>query len=199
VANSPRVRTTSTIPCPGCNEVIWKRPVDKVCRRCQKLMEDGRKAREAQAQTEKVFVMAPDRRWWNYLRAGSSGFSRIDTPRDRLEFAMHSLLEVLIEPCLDARGYDTHSLYRNAFFSIEGHGSHSYWSEQDVPAFVDPKAREAVVALHQAILDSLQQAYRDGVREGSSLLAQLASGDITAEDFNKKTVLGDKNAKVYRD
>jgi len=183
-------------PCPACHEVHPGRAADEVCYECKKLLEDGRKARQASARNiqyeDRVFVHVPrHRHWFPSFYHGTA--DRDDTLRDLMADLIRLVTrEEVIEhrpasaEYLTGPEFSIHQIDRSQHFLPRYAG----W-EDDSSAPARTASREAVAlirGLYTAIGESRERAYKTGRAHGQNLLLQLASGDLTVKEFNERSM-----------
>ncbi|HEX8342374.1 MAG TPA: hypothetical protein VF624_15835 [Tepidisphaeraceae bacterium] len=152
-----------------------------MCGECKRLLEDGRRFREqvsASLTTDGEQVRLP----WSYY-----SIPYIKTPkRDHLQKAVLQLALVASRPSphlIDE--YDVpHLLERR-----DGNNMENQYVR------VVPKGfTKAFQSLFFSIQQACDASYRDGKRDGSSVILQLASGDMSVSDFNDSTIGANEGA-----
>lgn len=102
--------------------------------------------------------------------------------RGRVQNAFHRL-SMLASQHPDA------SVTRNDVVKVDGsafvwpYGKHER-AEWQLLRVIDADAARALREAYAAVVDGTQAAYAEGFQRGKALLAQLASGEITADKFN---------------
>ncbi len=173
----PRTRK----PCPGCGEGGRWRDVDSVCGSCKALLEDGKRFRELYESddADHVRVVIPDAAHrLPYLRHGS---------RERIDAFQRAILNLAASI---ASGKDE---------SIE---NRSYGHQPLIPlgrperivdqfygasALMTKDAHRHMARLYQAALDLVESAYKEGFRDGRSILIGLARGEIAPSEFEARS------------
>jgi hypothetical protein len=197
----PRAGYTEA-PCDGCGEG-GGREKGKLCRSCQDLIKEARAARDRQAAiTDRVLYRIPSSDHGlsaYYIRQQSTSGARDQSSRNRVRDLLMQLTTLIGEP---RSGPPNHAHAPPALYdrttgpNQSDRDGMSSWYARDL--WMTPELAMALNMLDQAIETALIQTFAAGVDMGSSLIGQLASGAISAEDFNKKVVLGDSRATVTR-
>lgn len=100
---------------------------------------------------------------------------------DNVRAAFFALALLLSKPDADKQRVKTWFIDKVAEVVRRPHyGSYRKWP---VTAMFDEKHAAALGALYEAIRVGMDKAYREGHRDGSNLLRQLARGHITTDGF----------------
>lgn len=166
-------------PCPGCGEPgplkfggkgrHTHRDADGVCAHCQVLLNEAREARRrVEAESDMVRVPCPRATHWikfpwmtdPSIHAAFHELANVCGSKGR---TMTPLFDVMITDCMCGRNED----------------------------ITMPKQRaEALKALYDAICLGMRGAYDQGLERGGSLLLQLADGDLSSDEFNRRVFKG---------
>ena len=170
-------------PWPCCNkpaEERWGRPKGTICDECKQLIATGKDAiRQRRERSEATFKWAERPHGWpqyygpyNFVGSGT---------RTRLGNAMFDLAEAVTTPV-------------HAPWNAEHEGNllecKDTRSRYDGTHFVsaDRETRERLNDLDAAIRNALADAYAAGEARGQRSLLQLASGEMSLSDFEKRTI-----------
>ena len=157
-------------PRPRCNTAAderWGRPKGAICDEGKHLIATGKDAiRQRRERSERTYQWARRPHWWPQCY-GPYQFGRSGT-RTRLANAMFDLVQTVTTrvDCEDT------------------------WAGYDGTLFVsaERKTRESLNDLDAAIRNALADAYAEGNARGQRSLPQLACGDMSLSDFDKRTI-----------
>jgi hypothetical protein len=123
-----------------------------------------------------------------------------DPLREALSALYYELAETIPWEVVKARSPDM-STYEFPAVFLDQH-DHAC-DGQGVTVLIAPENVERLRTVYANLRAALTCAEAHGRAQGAMLLSQLAAGQISAEDFNKKTVLADSGAvaarRVYQD
>lgn len=156
-------------PCPACGQNNI-RETGKICWKCERLMEDGRKYRELQERNTDYLL-------YYYDIAGCPGAYGTESHETYIH-ALQDLFRFLDQP----GRIDSGSLH---LFS--SHPLRQVSSCYRHAVRLQPQLRDIIDALDGAVREMVALAYDAGVKEGSQLLVGLANGKITLAEFEEKT------------
>ena len=171
-------------PWPCCGTVARQehgRPKGGICDDCQRLVRLGKATLTRQDKAGERTCRWAERShdWAQYY--GDYEFTKHDTGEE-LARAMYELANTLTTP-----------LEQNAPWRSEGieklldcEGSPTRYDEY-VLVSVDPAVRDRLNVLDAKLRRALESAHQAGKNEGQSILRQLASGDMSVNDFTKRT------------
>lgn len=196
--------------CCGKDGGTYGRPKGQICQDCRNLIEHG-KAAQAQAcaamDAGTMGVFRWSERSYAWPRFYGSGADIPGQAHDRLGDAFWEAVNVVTMPA-PATTPDTSDQpaanpswvgQKEAWpWLIEAKGTRRSWSESDwrVLRIADPAVREAMNSLHGAIMVALGAAYQAGKAKGSSILQQLASGELSLADFEDQQLpAADRNRR----
>lgn len=159
-------------PCHGCGEIGMRRK-DQVCVKCAALLAPARK-RESEIEERGQDAAEPF-----FLQEKAYALPYIGhCERDPVLQAFFDLSMLVSEPT-----------------SLWPESSKSVWpfSGRDrgdwaVPRLVRPLVAAALRALFSAVRTALDEAHAKGHQQGRDLLRRLASGEMTADDFNNQAM-----------
>lgn len=166
-------------PCPGCKEVSQRRKTDEVCWQCQALLKEAIAARRAQ-ETDKLreVVQLP----CSYY---SLPYIAHLTTAETIQKTFKSIAEIIAEPAPHLYRHDAPRLVKDL--------KDSYGKEQ---THLMPKgAMKLFGDLYSAILSATDEAYAEGLSDGSNLLLELSKGKVSVEDFNERVSRHDRKSK----
>ena len=180
-------------PCPGCVAVKRARKADEVCAACAATLK-GWKAhveslQEQSTKGECVFVLLPERdyAWPGFYfggpRAHIPGFDEL---RDTLLGLMHRLSHRMCEVLPEG----THPVHKaeklfqppDRDFPMS-EGQHGWWT---VLARIYPADLELLRGLWSTVAQFVHVSYMGGREDGRNLLLEMASGEISSQDFAAK-------------
>lgn len=198
----------TTKPCEGCGTTDG-RPIGQVCRRCRELLAEAALARAAAAAKQAVIPMSvpADASWPSFtLPVREGGHVAYEQRLDqRLERALQAVCRGLWEVIPDDVAHERMPVdptsrhgWRLSVPDLLAVDYQSSYRHRRASALIDPAAADAVRQLDAVLRETFAAIYRSGVEQGTNLLGQLATGQVSADDFNKKTVLGDAGATVRR-
>lgn len=172
--------------CHGCGQVPshWEgRPKDKVCSNCQNTLKLATQFNTEQSnknEIAKVGIPAQPH-WLPYIRSSTSRKAgKLDVRSEFWKLAILCSTPSLEDPCFNGV---------QRLIPIPP-GDRPDWSPheaKDIRLMVSSVSAQFAV-LYSAIMQQLNECYEDGKERGQSLLGQLASGDLSVNDFNKMTL-----------
>lgn len=194
---SPRKQSK---PCPGCGATGQYRLVNSVCDKCKVVLEHARKHEEYAAdllKDGKELIALPcseSVHWWPSFYQGSSHFSNENhAARKSLAYALAELStlagELIYAPELDENGagkltHEEYSIYGTGHSTREcWQGLHT-WSGGRLYLF-NPRVAELFRIIYDSIGLSLSLTDADGRRAGNNLLMELATGELSIDEFNE--------------
>jgi hypothetical protein len=165
--------------CPGCG-TPGLRKIDEVCAECKKKLQEADEARQRRERDTEHQVYQVPRRFPSYVvPAGYHTRGNVRAPEEAITRAMEALVLSIGAP-VAGRYFPAERL----FYYPKG-----YRVVYDYPSgflMFRPATAQAVDQLDSAIQAALEAAYQAGKGDGSHLLMQLADGDLTVGDFNKR-------------
>lgn len=192
----------TTKPCPGCKEVYRDRKADEVCDSCKRLIQEALKQRELDAKEKEDGVALFQVPWfWPdfYQAAGVSvgGRRGVDEAFNQVQKAFADALIGVGEHMVCGDFLPRPGLRRG--------DSPEYWQQRRGEVIFPEKmagrtngarsllkARrssvEKIVALDTAVRQALGEVAKSAYENGHSLLAGLASGKMSVQDFNAATL-----------
>jgi hypothetical protein len=168
-------------PCPGCGEVHHYRPADEICGQCAQLIKDGRTWREEQkalAPKEKLFMCSIAPHAYISYGRGESG--------KRGQIALMALIQALSRP--GSRDEQWRINQQDTPQVIKSMPRQMYDWLRIVR--MNPKHAELLNELDEAIHAISRDSYARGKQYGTSLIASLARGETSIEEWNKATIQG---------
>lgn len=173
-------------PCPGCGKIGRGRPVDKVCKECEKTLAVGR------ATLEKDTRAGIRRGLWRIRPEGWPSFFNVRSAA--LGSTMAKLALEALEPYDGPIGaWDD----RVKPLPPEGPGI-TYFSTYDEGAVVcigRASLAKAIMSLDLVVRSALEASHEDGKGEGQSLLRSIARGDVTIAQLNDETIRGGRRRR----
>lgn len=187
---TPRGKTRK--PCPACKGDKL-RPIDGVCPDCRMKLDEWEELQQQQAARQDVGRY--------HIPRQESAMPHYSTDGD--QHAPHQAKSRAIQAALwqlmrEGAEIMTRS-WRLAHPETEYNAPDSSWHstvifpwprgryDETRDALMTPAFAQALAELDRAILETVRQAYLDGVADGSNLLRQLAAGEITAAQLNTIT------------
>lgn len=189
-ARQSRSRGTSK-PCPGCGRENTHRPVDGVCSECEALLREALAARErAAAQTERQRYRVPgaDHAFPAYRVSGTT----LGTEGAIADQARRRITLALAQLTLAAGPLHTEHRSNQEPVVFTREGAVRDWmgyGEARVLDLAVPLAA-ALDALDQAIAQAMQASYMQGFATGRNLLLALSEGQVTADEFERRSLQG---------
>ena len=176
--------------CPVCKEThILGYDTEKgCCAACLKLLEKGR---EYEAQLTRKD--APSKLYRCNPHGASIGYfpycnQQVNKDLDTLKTRLHSLLSMTSEIKLGWLTYEQSDIIRdNPTEDITGTSSGSNFRSDYGCVKVTPEFADAMREIYQLLNRVLPAIYESGKQSGSNLLLQLASGELTVDQFNEKS------------
>jgi hypothetical protein len=170
-------------PCPACKVGDRLRPRDGICSDCRRVL-DNAKLRAAEA-AEKP---SEEQRRLYFLQERAYALPYLphqgSSDRDALARAFWALGQLLSEPseAYSPPENEERKLPPDAYlWPFEKHGRPYEWR---ICRSMLPPHRDALHELFSLVRGALERAYAEGFESGRNLLAQLASGSITMDQFN---------------
>lgn len=160
----------SSKPCPGCGKVKSWRPAKEVCKDCKNLLARAEWMEEKMSELgdDEIIVVYGKRAHWNEYIFSHSGDGR-------------KLMDIFQRVAMAA---SVPSSVMSPEFSLlgktEGMGAVEY-------AKMTRLLAEAIRDLRIAIGEALKAEYQAGKKDGHSFVKRLASGDLSINEFDKKT------------
>ena len=176
-------------PCCGEEPGGYGRPKASICNECNELIKLGKESVErSRLSGVKAYTWARERHWWpgyyGHYDFSNDGHSfRRNGSRDSLTDAMFALVGCLFTTAKDGDKY---------FRSIKTEGRllecKKTRSKYDgtKAVLMNAETRDRLNDLDAAIRRALENVYKEGLSKGGSALLQLAAGDLTTHDFNRK-------------
>ena len=174
-----RGRTWDPWPCCG-DEPDQGRPKVGICRSCQELIDIGKATRKRQidAGAETYKWVKEWHLWPRYYGDYSFGDYAMG---ERLERAMFDLVSRLTGPT--SQEY----IWSDRFVRLlDCHGTHTRY-EGAILVSVAKDVRNNLNALDATIREALTSSYAEGKKRGQGILTQLASGEMSMQDFNRQS------------
>ena len=174
---APKGRTYDA--CHGCGQPPqnWQgRPKEGVCESCEaalKLAKQVAKSQEAATDTA-IFSLPAQPHWLPYLP------ERGERSKRAIQTGFWELAKACSSPAMNPDC----EVFAALVQSRKGDSSNYRGDSRDARVFGADVAQK-LQRLYAAVDDGLRAAYVAGEEHGASLLAQLASGDITAGQFNE--------------
>ena len=173
-------------PCPGCggSHTYPFRKVDEVCDNCKRLMA------EALAHREKVKnipgsmkIRVGEMYHWNqgYYEGDISGKFGNRSLRDALAIMMVKLIKELSE-IDNASPYESH---RSPIIMKKLNCIDRRYEENEM-RLINKRLFGLLRGLDRLIRFAIRRSYKNGKREGASLIRMLASGQITLDEFERQ-------------
>ncbi|MCY4635091.1 MAG: hypothetical protein OXG04_11420 [Acidobacteria bacterium] len=181
-------------PWPCCGKVItWNggRPKGTICPACSRLIRLGEDAEKRTRETDTgIYTWAEQSHWWPRYY-GPYSFEQRDTA-EKLAQAMFDLIEA-VSVLRETREHGYGSLGKSGqsegpVLECIGEDGRPRRYESGGTALVHiPRAvRERLDNLDANIRTALREAYAEGNRRGRSILRQLAAGEMSLSDFEKR-------------
>lgn len=164
-------RGQSTLPCHGCGSTLphW---TGQVCDECAKALREHKAYKEQEAaDTDTVLMTGKQQDYALPHIRHESHDSSIRKP-------LHALMLKLSMPASWPHPKPVGRVF-TPLLNTSGH-----ISEWDTTVRIRPDHAQLLDEILQAAIKLSEHAYAEGHRDGKSLLAQLASGEITADEFN---------------
>lgn len=159
-------------PCPGCGKVDRYREADKVCKSCQHLIKRAKDLQEEEAPRDSVFVRFSAVHHWNeyiYTRGA---------------FASEIIMKAFVRLALAASVPSLNEAWEDGDLYILGKLS----SGSADRYLMNKEIAEAIKDLRFIAQDLIDSVYKKGKEDGHNLLMRLASGDISPNEYLKKTM-----------
>lgn len=178
---APRGRTFD--PCHGCGQVpsAWNgRAKDQVCNVCATNLALAKKVAEDQTRADLRVVTVPTApHWLPYLHRSRSRPDRADVQAELWKLAILCSVPAMSIPAVKAQ---------RLVPLLDG--DRTDWSASRIEDYrsIPAAVADQFAVLYNALRHELVDCYNEGKREGQNLLGQLASGDITANEFNDLTL-----------
>ena len=161
-------------PCPGCKEVSSRRAAADVCFGCAQLLKWAAEERERQLhQSGLVRFGLP--MYLSYLPG--TGDAGRDLERRFMALAVAT-------SALTPEG----APFREAGDQFKEIRRLSSYASSDEDRMARPEVVTALVETWRAIVDAVRAANADGHHDGSRLLVGLATGEVSAQNFNELTI-----------
>lgn len=178
-------------PCPACGQVDSYRPAAEICSDCKALIADGKQYREDKIKDAGAltFCKTPSSYLFLEVENDQSYADRHEEPRSRLEKAFDEVISLLLSPIPEGLHSPSEPIDRpfydgpwvvNPRRVLEGY-------RRDGWMMCRPKAIPAIYALDEAIRFALVSTAKAERRRGSDIVLSLAAGDMTIDDFNRKS------------
>lgn len=171
MSTQPKRRGTSTKPCHGCGstDMHW---TNQVCDECaQALREHAEMVKRRDECPDTVVMMGKAQ------AHALPWIPKLDSEQCKpIQAGFHALQEAMSEQC----GYAPYSIPR-IFPTLRASSSSNDWNQT---VRIRPDVAAALGSTYKAVADAVAAAHKKGHEEGRNLLAQLASGQITTDDFN---------------
>ena len=195
-----RGSTHDPYPCCGADpETDYGRPKGGICRVCLEYIEMGKESEKRSALAgDKPYTWAREAHWWpGYY--GQYDFSDEDRrdfrsrtgAQDVLTDSMYVLVNELSTPAkgavLDERYFAPNVKTMGRLLDCKQ--THARY-DGTMAVMINQGIRDRLNNLDAAIRRALESVYKEGLRKGGSVLLQLAGGDLTVNDFNRKTGRG---------
>jgi hypothetical protein len=184
---TPRGQTWK--PCPACKQEILH-DIDDICFDCRRKIDaaDAIIEREKKRDDVEEYSVPYPSSCPRYWTRASNLAKHLEVSRT-ISLAMGHLLALLANH-VDAAWQRAHpyiaSKYDRILFRTELRATTGF--DNTYRALMTPLAAQIIRELDTAILTTIRQAYEDGLTDGSHLLNQLASGDITVSQLNTATL-----------
>ena len=186
-------------PCCGKAPGEYGRPKAGICDVCVELIDLGKASLiRARLAGEKNYTWTEQPHWWpgyygpyDFLDDGH--FAKRDSSRERLIDAMFELVQCVSTPTESTRN-------RTYISSIKTEGpviDAKHLSRIDsgyqgtTTVMLKENVRDRINDLDATIRLALQSVFKQGLHKGGSALFQLAAGELTTDDFNRKVGLDD--------
>lgn len=173
-------------PCPGCGDASG-RPTDKVCMACQTLISEAIAARKRQAEQTvlRLYHTPGVPHEYPYLHGAPSVEGReVNRLFDRMVHAV-------AEPSITTDWTELRDAYperpTKLFVDRRRHSTQGYSYHLPV-ILLRPEAAEALDQLHLALQVAFVAARTENVQYGASLLVRLGTGELSMDEFTKRTV-----------
>ena len=177
-------------PCCG-KETTWDggRPKGAICPECNRLIRLGKDAEKRSRETDTgTYTWAKESHWWPRYY-GPYSFEQHDTANNLAE-AMFDLIEAVsvLRENRKYGGYGASDHSEGPVLECIGENGRPDRYESGGTALVHiPRAvREHLDKLDANIRTALREAYSAGNRRGRSILRQLAAGEMSLRDFEKR-------------
>lgn len=163
-------------PCPSCKEVYpWQRDADDICPNCQN---DRKRLEYLEAEFSKInsetvqvyYQAAPH--WNQYF------YSHCGADTGELQKAFYALAESIVVPYTGD--------YQEGGISLMGPGSGGGF-RSGRRGLLRKDIAEAFIKLHQSIQPLLDAVHEDSFKQGHNLLMRLAAGDLSPNEYMKKS------------
>jgi len=156
-------------PCPGCKEVEHYRPANEVCSECARLLKEAAWMEERlnKMADDEIVVMYGERYHWNkYI------YSRASVSRDLMKI-FQRLAEAASRPTTKRSS------------EVQLLGDIDPFAQKYV--IINKLLAETIIDLRREVQVALELEYKQGKKDGTSLLMGLADGSLSAQDFNDRT------------
>jgi hypothetical protein len=165
-------------PCQGCGEVSYTRKADELCANCQILIQEAKNERLKRSQIPETQCYTMPWRWYAlpHIPYYQTTFGETQDTKDKIQTTFFSLLEL--------SGVRSHE--HGQVYLIEGSGS----ANRQEGCRMKVAVREDLNTLYHLIVMLSKEAYAEGKKDGQRLLTQLASGEMSINDFNERTIEG---------
>ena len=173
----------TTKACPGCKQE-GLRDADSVCYHCRLKLQEAEKIREYQARQQNQQVYRIPVNFPLYVVSVSSLNS--DNVWKHLRALTDILARLVRSPGIgvpavgEALYAQEHRLFHDPKRNRTDDSSH------DDRKVIQTETAQLIGELDTLLQQSLEAAYQAGKQDGSSLLLQLASGELSVADFNKQ-------------
>lgn len=173
-------------PCPGCGQPGY-RSTDQVCHRCAAILAGAKTRAESLEQTHPALraYRMPD-----WPQRFSVPWYHPHAPTDLMATILSTLLALAERPEWADQAFPAPDSEDPHLVPLATHGQ-GWMSLANIGRWrvtpMTPETAAAVRTLHQALHAALTHAYTEGVTYGRNCLAQLASGDCTLTDFERRT------------
>lgn len=186
-------------PCPGCGATGEYRLVDQVCDDCKRVLKAARTHEQyaadlLKAGKELIALPASDsKHWWpSFYQGKASASNENHAARKSLAYALAELSTLSGEfthACKSEEKnagkltHEEYSIYGAGCSTRECWQGRNTWSGGRLYLF-NPRVAELFRIIYDAIGLSLELTDADGRRAGNNLLMELATGQLSIDEFN---------------
>lgn len=179
-------------PCPGCKEPNTGRELDDVCRTCRRRLNASIEQEELDEKRKSEGEELVGIPWfWPYFAVHSNHCSG-ESIADNLAKAFINLVRTFGRPeprCSDTIDEWNWSIPVKQLFP-DRQRQESARSKRSA-VWLPSGCAKAIADLDEAVRKAIDLAYHNGKRKGQDLIGGLASGDISLNELNKKTITGE--------
>lgn len=168
----------STLPCHGCGSTL-AHFTGQVCDDCAKALREHREIMAQRAATKDAVVMQSKERSYALPRLPHLP----PRPADELDYPIQSGFLKLVEALSVKAPYD-----QSAPQIFKKPPNDSSYEEWRTTVLINPDHAKVIGNTYEAVRVAINHAYSVGHADGKNLLGQLASGRITADEFNDRAI-----------